>query len=235
MKLFEDQVYEGMDWLEAACQPIHDNLNEVLAKLPDSIEVTPEILLRWGSPTSIYVRDAISSIRETVELTEGLSYRDIDLINDCYEFKSEGHPIFLADEGIIKGGSIMLVKVKHGFDEKETEQRLFSVSKDVINRIRHRGASLPALNEMTELLGLEEARKSRSKKDKVEAIKKEMLDIMSKNRWMIRDMELSNKVGTWVECYVEDGNLAALSNFCKLKVMTHKGQPIYSIAGEEKL
>ena len=58
---------------------------------------------------------------------------------------------------------------------------------------------------------------------------------MSKNEWNIRDIGLSNRIAKWIKLYLCDGNLAAYTNFCKLKVMTHDDDPIYSIDEEEKV
>ena len=58
-------------------------------------------------------------------------------------------------------------------------------------------------------------------------------NIFKNNEWRIRDTSLANKMCTWIKLYAEDGNLAAFNNFCKLKVMTHNGGPIYSIEEQE--
>ncbi len=55
------------------------------------------------------------------------------------------------------------------------------------------------------------------------------MSLFKTNEWKIKDTELANKVGFWIKDYIVDGNLAAYSNFCRLKVMTHKDQPIYSM------
>ena len=85
-------------------------------------------------------------------------------------------------------------------------------------------------NDIMELLGgCEEGLRSRSDRRKKSVIHKRVGEIFKDNLWNIRDTELATKVGSWIRCYIENGNLAAYSNFCRLKVMTHKGQPIYSM------
>lgn len=230
MKLFEDKIYTEMDWLEAACQPVKDSLNSKLASMPSEIEVQPEMFMKWPSPMNLDICDVLRK-----HIPDGTSYKDMYLLESCYKFQMDGEPVLNTKDGNITGGSITLVKIKEMFDEKEVEDRLFSTSLSEIQSMHYRGAEISCMNEMLELLGLEKTRKQRSKKEKVNAIKEEMTAIMKENRWMIRDMELSNKIGMWVRQYVERGNLAALSNFCKLKVMTHNGQPIYSIVDEEEI
>ena len=80
--------------------------------------------------------------------------------------------------------------------------------------------------------GCGEAMKNKSGKKKVTAIKERLIKIFETNEWRIRDMALANKVGFWIKGYISGGNLADLTNLCKLKVMTHNNMPIYSVKEE---
>jgi hypothetical protein len=87
---------------------------------------------------------------------------------------------------------------------------------------------------MLDLLGgCNEDIKNRSAKKKLIAIKLRLTQIFKTNEWRIRDMALSNKVGFWIAGYISTGNLACLTNLCKLKVMTHNNMPIYSVKEEQ--
>jgi hypothetical protein len=89
------------------------------------------------------------------------------------------------------------------------------------------------MNEILELIGGCEAHlKNRSSRKKMFAIFQRMRSIFQNNEWRIRDTELANKACTWIHSYITDGNLAAFTNFCKLKVMTHNNMPIYSVEEE---
>jgi hypothetical protein len=90
-------------------------------------------------------------------------------------------------------------------------------------------------NEIIEIIGADtSAIRGSSRKDKVRAILRKMEEVFSENQWNIRDISLSNKVGGWIFKYIIFGNGAGLVNLCKLKMMTHTGNPIYSIDGEEE-
>jgi hypothetical protein len=85
-------------------------------------------------------------------------------------------------------------------------------------------------NEIMEILGgCEGGLRTRSIRRKRAALHDRLVKLFKDNEWNIKDTTLANKVGFWICSYVKEGNLAAFSNFCRLKVMTHKGQPIYSM------
>jgi hypothetical protein len=61
--------------------------------------------------------------------------------------------------------------------------------------------------------------------DAKELIKSKKIDI--------RDVSLVEKLGKWIELYCVDGNLPALANIAKIKIMSHQNRPIYSIQEQE--
>ena len=81
-----------------------------------------------------------------------------------------------------------------------------------------------------EILGkCDEGLTSKSSRTKRRGLMVRLREIMSKNEWNLRDVELANQVGLWIIDYIQDGNVAAFRDLCRLKVMTHKGLPIYSM------
>ena len=72
-------------------------------------------------------------------------------------------------------------------------------------------------------------RASRSANKKMKAIFKRLNQIFAKNEWQVKDADLMVSFIKWINQYIKDGNLAALTNITKLKIMTNKNQPIYSI------
>jgi hypothetical protein len=238
MKLFEDEVYKEMDWLEAACQPVRDDLNDALALLDDEIDVEFHMLISWsGRPSDVAVADVLyKSVRaKDIENDHFRTSYSMESFVKCFEFQIEGTPTIDFINKKITNGNVKLVKVKDKFTEEEIEKRLATSALRIAEDIHYRNSSISHLNEMCELLGLYEARKQRSKRCKTTAIREELTDVFKKNKWNIKDVGLSCRVATWLKLYIEGGNLAALSNFCKLKVMTHSGQPIYSISNEEEV
>lgn len=229
MKVFEDKVYNEMDWLEAACQPINDELNKHLSNLPNEIVVD----LKAIGKRSFDVDDILSNYAPTY--SNITNRRDRTDLVDCFAFEIEGKPTLNTQTNEVSGGTITLKKIKEVFTEEEIEKRLGHETISRIHSLHFRKAKREYINEILELLGLHDARSSRSMKVKCRAIQREIEEVFSKNKWKIRDMRLSNVVGEWLVQYIHYGNLAALSNFCKLKGMIHSGQPIYSINEEQEV
>ncbi len=233
--IFKDKVYQDMEWLEKVCEPIVCDLNDILNKLPDSIEITYDMIVK---DSLTYVPSYLSAdiFIETHSLLKTLDWTDKKKIVDCFSVVIEGEPILDMEAKTLTGGNIKLVKTKEKFEEKEI-QSLIGV-KGVgayLNGISHKKVSTDRLNEILELLGEDKARRSRSPREKMFALRVRFMEIMENNEWNIRDVALSNRVSLWVRMYLLEGNLAGYMNFCKLKVMTHEDAPIYSVEGEEEL
>jgi hypothetical protein len=115
-------------------------------------------------------------------------------------------------------------------DEKVLESLLGKEGIDSINHLYFSKDSFARANEVMEILGkCEDGLRSRSEKRKKISIRTRLTSIFKTNEWKIKDTELANKVGFWIKSYINEGNIASFSNFCRLKVMTHKEQPIYSM------
>jgi hypothetical protein len=89
---------------------------------------------------------------------------------------------------------------------------------------------------MDELLDMFEAtavarcsRKRVTKGDKMWALRSAVEGIIGEDKWLIRNGELIRKMLMWISQYLNHGNVAAMANLSKLKIMTHTKQPIYSI------
>lgn len=233
--IFKDEVYDDMDWLEKACVPIVCELNEVLGEIPDEIVLDYGMILKHGcsyGPSSI----TADSVLNTIDQVQKLEYDDIKKVIACFDVVVEGEPILDLEAQTLLGGKVKIVKIKESFEEKEIEEMIgVKGISSHLRRLSHRDVSTDRLNDMLELLGLFEARRLRSSKQKLEHLVSRMNKIMKDNEWDIRDVKLSNRVSFWISKYLVDGNLAAYTNFCKLKVMTHEESPIYSVEGEEPL
>lgn len=229
MSIFEDKVYNEMDWLEAVCQPIKDDINTHLDALPNKVEVN---LLEHANNGHV----DISYILSRYEAYSALGYTDRKDLDKCFEFNIEGENITINTlTGETIGGKVFLIKHKEIFEEKEIKDRLFRISKRELSRVHYKDVKTYNANEICELLGLNEARKSRSIKKKIRAIQQELLAIYNENRWNIHDNGLSNRITSWVNSYLVYNSMAGLSNFCKLKGMVHSGKPIYSINEEAEV
>lgn len=225
MGFFDDDVYENLDWLSQAVTPMLFSGNTILSQLPDTIDVSQ---LQMLDAINKYGRIEKSSILNSLVDRENTKTWIYEAIRRCFKFECENNVMFDPGKGIFP--SIKLVKAKQSFSEKEIikllEDRVYYMCLD---------RNLERLNEILELIdykpinNLPSARSSRSAKKKVAGITKTLNNIFAENQWQIRDADLMARLVSWIQEYVCYGNLAALTNITKLKIMTHKKQPIYSI------
>lgn len=240
--MFKDKVYEDMDDISKMIEPFQYDLNDDLSKFPDKIEVKPEDIFdenRWGGYGA-----SISDIVHKTAKQIGLKH----IQDDCYDLVKAGFfkievegeeedykPTVTVDVTTMSmSHKVFIVKEKIAFDEQELESmrkkdfsewmyRRFSRSSD-INKGR--------FNEIADIYGAELAKSERSSRGKVTQFVTHIEKLMDDKILDIRDMTLCRKFNNWIVLYVKDGNLAALNNLTRIKIITHEKRPIYSI--EEK-
>lgn len=229
MSVFQDKKYENLDWLSQAMQPIDSPLNTVLASLPDIIDVDIDTLkAHLGGSDTFSMSHLIVSLVHSIPEAKNLSWEDRDSLKQCFEITVSDNTIVNFEENAIDG-EIKIVKTVFTFEDQDLQKMMGKLG---ISELRYlnRGASATRLNEILELVGgCEEAISSRSMKKKIVALRVRMQNIFSKNEWNIKDTELANKLCIWAKRYVEDGTISGLTNFCKVKILTYSGNPIYSI------
>jgi hypothetical protein len=235
MGVFDDKKFEQLDWMTQITETIDSDLNGLLAQLPDRLEfTTKDVIARAsGSRFSIeaggIVRDLLAKIQ-----SKRLSWDEDNKIVKC--FKLEMSPGLELDlEAGTMTGTIALVKVVPTFSD---EDLIPLMGQKGIQAIRHimfdEEWPLDRMNEMLDVLGkCQDAQKNRSYRKKLHRLEERLNEIFSTNEWRIRDMALADRVGVWIADYIQSGNLAALTTFCKLKVMTHNNMPIYSVEEEK--
>jgi hypothetical protein len=244
MGVFEDKKFDNLDWISQATEPIDSIMNEQLALMPDEVTLDfdsyRKIVSNSWSP-NLRLEDVVSFFLRGNSIYKSRSWEEREKFIAC--FKLESVPEICPVSGIesplwldfekkeISGGKVIFKKIKFTLDIKDLEALLGREGIDVFWSLNLEGAGSTArANEIMDLLGgCENATNSKSIRVKKHAIFNRLHVLFKTNEWNIRDTELANKVGRWLGEYIKSGNLAALSNFCRLKVMTHKGQPIYSM------
>jgi aspartate carbamoyltransferase regulatory subunit len=232
MSIFEDKKYSEMDWLSQAVEPIVSALNDELQQLPKTFTLTYDdiarLYSRGYSNSEIYIKDMLSHCLSKV----GLKQKDVDQrLLKCYNIACVGSPTIDFSSGKLDG-EITLYRNKDHFEEKELLTFMGQIGLQFLNAVDASKVSVERANEILELLGDKDLLKSKSVSVKVQGINSIYAKAMKDNIWNIRNIELSDKVGTWIALFLTDGNMPALINFCKFKVMTHNNQPIYSIQEE---
>lgn len=234
MSIFEDKEYTKMDWLTQAVEPIVSSLNDKLAALPKEFIVTYNDIAQKAFVGYSDLRVNQSDIVSHCFRKNGLIYGDLEReIQEVFLLVIEGKPVLDMVNNVLHGGTIKIIKTKDHFEEKQLLEFMGRKGFYTINRIDTRRVEAERANEILELLGdMDAALKSKSIGVKCQAIAGKYETVMRDNLWNIRNVDLSDRIGEWIYQFLVHGNLAALTNFCKFKVMTHNNQAIYSIQEE---
>lgn len=235
MSIFEDKQYEEMDWLTKAIEPTISSMNDKLHSLPEVMEFTPLDLLNIIQTSGYLDLDmhsffGILLLKHNIHLTRW--YSDYSMLMKCFEMRISSDIIINFETNEVSGGNISLHKIKTIFEEVELVPLLGRKGIDSLRSLDSKNVPIDRANEIAELLGANEATSKRSSNQKIQIIINSLSDHLANNKWNIKNIDLGDKVCLWVRSYLEKGNLAALTNFCKFKVMTHSGDPIYSIEEE---
>lgn len=231
MGVFDDKKFEELDWISQATEPIDSELNEVLGILPDEVIINFELytkIIDNHYNFNLSVDDVVSYFlrKQTIG---NISWQSKRILMPCFELQVSENCILDFETKTITG-EIKLIKVQSTMDEKVLEGMLGREGIDQVAFMRFSGPGIGRANEIMEILGkCELGLRSRSERKKRSVIKIRLCEIFKGNEWKIKDTTLANKVGSWICSYICDGELAALGNFARLKVMTHKGDPIYSM------
>lgn len=225
MGVFDDKRYDQLDWVSQAVQPIETPLAKILESMPEKTLIDYE----WFKSGSLDRDEVIEHLIGKVH-KERLSYGDKATIVDCFEFQVESPNIVYDMVNQKMHGEIYIVKTKFTLDEDRLKASLGSEGRQYLGQINTHNMDFPRANEMLELLEKsEEGLRSRSGRTKRQVMLTRLEEIFKNNEWNVKNTELANKVSMWIRDYIEKGNLAALSNITRLKVMTYKGGPIYSV------
>lgn len=236
MSVFKDKKYEELDWISQATEPIESNINDYLSRLPDKLEITIEDML-YAMKDSFYSYLRLDKTLKIIFQRQvkdthfnDLSYDVQHKIVDCFSFEIEGEPELNYLTNSINNGKIFIVKSKAILEEDELKHLMIRTSLDHLINLRSDTGDVNRYKDIFEVLGeCEDGIRSRSIRNKRSVLYKRIKNILEKNEWNIKSHEVAEKMTKWIVDYLRDGNLAAYSNFCRLKVMTHLGQPIYSI------
>lgn len=232
MGVFADKKFEELDWISQATEPIESHLNLVLEAMPDELIIDFALFkkLVTNSYDISISTDKIVQYLHTKAGNDALSYNEMTAVAKCFNLIVESDSVIdFTAKNII--GEIKFVKVTSTLGEDTIKQMLGKIGIEKIHSMWiPREGGLARANEIMEFLGkCDDGLRSKSDRKKTHAIRVRLVEIFKTNEWNIKDTQLADKVGQWIYNYIVNGDLSALSNFCRLKVMTHLGQPIYSM------
>jgi hypothetical protein len=231
MSVFVDKKFESLDWISQATEPIDSELNIVLGKMPEQVDIdfnTYVSIVGDSWDIGLDIRRAVSFFLKKIDVKISDYVKRKELEN-CFEFQVDGNPVVDFEVSQIYGGTLSLIKVQSTMDEKVLKDLLGRQGIEEVDMIGQ-NMNIARTNEIMEILGgCESHLATRSARKKKYGLRLRLQKLFAANEWNIKDTELADKVGTWIARYIKTGDLSAYTNFCKLKVMTHKGNPIYSM------
>ena len=228
--LFKDKEYSEMEWLSKAIEPFIFPLNDTLAKMPNECQITYDFIvdkLVINQSHEITIKDAILFAAKGIN---DISPEDIESMKNSFKLDIEENTILNIETKTLTG-EIKLLKIKEQYDDEDIKNIIGDSVNNIICNIHEKKADIGRLNEIMDLINHKDMRGSRSVRYKTYAIAQGYVDIIKQDKWRMRNAELIIKAAKWIKNYVENGNLADLSSFTRLKCMTHlnNGAPIYSM------
>ena len=239
MGVFDDNKLGQLDWMTQMTETIDSDLNGLLARLPDRTLITIEEIIENGSSSyfSLTIGSVVRRFLNGYKTSEGgyLSWEEDKLISSCFKFEAPDD-LILNFKNKTMTGEIYVVKHCNTFSDEQLQPIMGQRGIDKLLGRDFEGGDNPTYDRANEILdilgGCGDSIRNRSFNKKINSIKSRLKQIFVTNEWRIRDMNLANKVGGWIKGYIQNGNLADLTNLCKLKVMTHSNMPIYSVKEE---
>lgn len=234
MGVFDDKKFEELDWISQATEPIDSELNIILAAIPDVVNIDFDFFSNRAITYSFDMSIGSAVYRVASPISKiYISTAQMDALTKCFEFQFTSPEVVIDfEQNKILGGEIKLVKILQTIDEKQLTNILGRDGIDLVqyNADFHKPQALSRVNEVMEILGkCDQGLKTRSYYKKKKILSQRLMILFKDNEWNIKDTELANKIGRWIKEYINDGTISSFGNLCKLKVMTHKGQPIYSM------
>jgi len=223
--MFEDKVFDDLDDISKLIEPYVYSVNDEVAKLPNEID------LDYGF--------IINEIREhyrsapVIKESNALGYKGYSrAYAPFYTVECSNNSLIDTDNEKLNA-TIKLVKTKKMYSEDDMKSMISSAVSDITNN-KHTW-SMPRANDIADTFDIANAKKTRSFSTKRRLIMIAIRDMLEKDTLKIRDVDLMYRFIGWISAYIENNNLGAMSNICKLKVLSHKKRAIYSIMDEVKI
>lgn len=238
MGTLRDKVYEDLDYLSQLTEVVIGPQNDMLAAVPDRIELSIADIESYRTPTWNLTGALTLYKANLLRLyIPGSHWQYLTEIEDSFGF--EVSPDFELDlENKKMTGTITLVKHKHQIDEK----RILELAVTNAGRELQRGAwplkqlksrAVAVMNTLETDRGhlwLKTAQQGRIASQVERAIIVLLREVILDNKWRVRDTSIIVKIGTWINSYLSElENGVGLVNLTKLKIMVDRDLPVYSI------
>lgn len=232
--MFKDKVYEEMDDISKLIEPYQFSFNEAMAQFPDEIELRMEELsCPWGVSTKEIFRSrskelGLSALIDSTYVED--HFFEFKIINEFGEYV-DSTTFNFAENTLVD--RVVMVKTKIGYEDFDLEKISKTTILNGLTTYNHyRNLNVSRLNEIADLFNDNATKKERSVRRKMQMFRNHIGKLIDDKKIDIRDIGLCGRFSSWIIAYIAHGNLPALNNLTRLKIMTHQNRPIYSI--EEK-
>lgn len=225
MSILKDKVYEEMDWLSQAIQPMTSPIEEVIDKAPDTIPFTQRQLLSELSiySMSVNTNDIIKTVFNQYLKTNNISLQGTS---------------FSERDFLVKNFKVVLTIDKMFI--KKTDDAAGYISKD--RKPLENTEALDMMRRNQSLYDLNSRNVRRNSGSKRAAEVKQILfkdsedhDLNTllvqwtrKEDFLIKSVDAFSYVVDVVNAYVIHGDIKSFGEIARIKLMLNKGQPIYS-------
>lgn len=233
MDLFGKKYFENQDFLTQSVEPYECEVNAILSSLPDSVDITIDMLTigNYGVDIDrgVILSQVVQHADDTIdkEIYERHSYK----LSSLFKIETSPNTIINFKDRTITG-TLQLVKKQKQLDDAEVLDLMASAIRGCMpgwNINRHRTHEILDLMDL-DVTELRRIRRLRSERRMAEALKRAVRGkIIKTKEWNIRSVEFTRQVCGMIRDYVEHGNEEALKNFILFKMMTHSGHPIYAM------
>jgi len=237
MSSFRDEAYEKLDYLSQLTEVVLGPQNELMAKIPDRIEISLQDILNKAE-TSYGPQGAFELRLRSflLQYTNHAEHRLIQDVVDNFEFQySDDVEIDLENRKMT--GTIAIVKKVKQIDEKQMLELAVASAVQQLDRYkwpnkRLKERTITVLNTLEHNSGTEWAQKldGRVAWQAADAVSNKINEVILENKWRVRDAAVITKIGQWIQMYMADlPDNTGLVNLIKLKFMLDKDLPVYSI------
>lgn len=240
MDLFKDTTFEEMDEISQMIEPFESKINVELSQFPDEYELEADFflaLIQYNRHRLTYsVTEDLRKIVERKASSLGLNllsntcrtnYRFVD---EFFKIEFEEGSTYNAKTNVLTGG-VKISKKKIAYEDKDLETIMKNQVSEIFRNSFHRKSDInkPRLNELIDLFNVKDGLADKKSFGKLNKLTKHYLNLIEDRSLNIKDVELFKRFIEWNVKYIRDGNLPALSNITKIKIMMRKGLPIYSL------
>lgn len=255
-----DKVNEDAVWLIEAIEPYTSSwLDGMLAKMPDELELTGPVLMDYirkllAKKNEIFacnidfsdIVDHLMNIYGYNFSATSCSPKDVlyvytDILGTVLNLVIVGDPILNVTRNFIEGGSVRIIKNMNSEYQSAIKRnmriltKLLPLSKRDLETLINRDKLVyRRLSKLFSLLYDQQQLKNMPLEDYYQSIVVQLNKILANDEWKIRDLDLAKNFIDWVFRYINSDDADALNNILRLKSLSSRGLPIYSIDGNYK-